>query len=75
MPPCHPGCAVWPTLQEYAAGRDLHSALQIRKQGTNERLFGWWVGSSGLQLGRGQWHASWCALRAWPEDWQCNAKQ
>lgn len=30
-----------PGLQEYAAGRDLHSALQIRKQGTNERLFGW----------------------------------
>ncbi|KAI7842434.1 hypothetical protein COHA_004073 [Chlorella ohadii] len=29
-------------LMEYAAGRDLHSALQIRKQGTNERLFGWY---------------------------------
>ncbi|PRW45625.1 hypothetical protein C2E21_6054 [Chlorella sorokiniana] len=29
-------------LMEYAAGRDLHSALQVRRQGTNERLFGWY---------------------------------
>lgn len=28
------------SLQEYAAGRDLHSALGILKAGTNERLFG-----------------------------------
>lgn len=28
-------------ITEYCSGRDLHSALQLRKANSNNRLFGW----------------------------------
>ena len=53
--PCSPSAArppACPACPPCCSGRDLHSALQLKAAGSDQRLFGWCVGHAGRCMGR-----------------------